>query len=113
MLTCRLWDGLLSGKDRIMVLGSTNRPTDIDAAILRRMPQRFAVGLPNREQRLKILNLVRNTTSDSFTFNNLSPRCSKKQNSRPSSLWNNWLRLLKDFRVPISRNHVARRRWCQ
>lgn len=41
-----------------MVLGATNRPNDIDSAILRRMPKRFAVGLPNFDQRLKILALV-------------------------------------------------------
>lgn len=41
-----------------MVLGATNRPMDIDPAILRRMPKRFAVGLPNAEQRFKILSLV-------------------------------------------------------
>ncbi|KAF6755848.1 ATPase [Ephemerocybe angulata] len=33
-------------------------PNDIDAAILRRMPKRFAIELPNYEQRLKILNLM-------------------------------------------------------
>ena len=49
----------MSGEDRIMVLGATNRPMDIDPAILRRMPKRFAVGLPNAEQRFKILFLVR------------------------------------------------------
>ena len=54
----RLWDGLLSSTDRIVVLGATNRPNDIDSAILRRMPKRFSVGLPNFEQRLRILNLV-------------------------------------------------------
>lgn len=41
-----------------MVLGATNRPTDIDSAILRRMPKRFAVGLPDLQQRKNILNLV-------------------------------------------------------
>ncbi|KAI0917620.1 hypothetical protein AcW1_007216 [Taiwanofungus camphoratus] len=53
-----LWDGLLSGTDRILVLGATNRPNDIDSAILRRMPKRFSVGLPDMEQRQKILSLM-------------------------------------------------------
>ncbi|KAH9932734.1 ATPase [Epithele typhae] len=57
-----LWDGLTSSTDRILVLGATNRPTDIDSAILRRMPKRFAVGLPDVDQREKILTLMlRNT----------------------------------------------------
>ncbi|KIP02717.1 hypothetical protein PHLGIDRAFT_95701 [Phlebiopsis gigantea 11061_1 CR5-6] len=53
-----LWDGLLSSTDRILVLGATNRPNDIDSAILRRMPKRFSIGLPSLDQRLKILSLV-------------------------------------------------------
>ncbi|KAH9948246.1 AAA-domain-containing protein [Amylocystis lapponica] len=53
-----LWDGLLSSTDRILVLGATNRPNDIDSAILRRMPKRFSVGLPDAEQRQKILSLM-------------------------------------------------------
>ena len=54
-----LWDGLTSGSDRILILGATNRPNDIDSAILRRMPKRFSIGLPDVEQRHKILTLVR------------------------------------------------------
>lgn len=41
------------------MLGATNRPNDIDSAILRRMPKRFAVPLPDASQRRKILELVR------------------------------------------------------
>ncbi|KAK1925775.1 ATPase [Papiliotrema laurentii] len=54
-----MWDGLTTGKDsRVLVLGATNRPNDIDPAILRRMPKRFAIRLPNLEQRTKILSLM-------------------------------------------------------
>ncbi|KJA23297.1 hypothetical protein HYPSUDRAFT_40129 [Hypholoma sublateritium FD-334 SS-4] len=63
-----LWDGLTSGTDRILVLGATNRPNDIDSAILRRMPKRFAIGLPNIEQRTKILGLMLKDTKLSPDF---------------------------------------------
>lgn len=58
-----LWDGLTSTSAsgqpaRIVVLGATNRINDIDEAILRRMPKKFAVPLPDKEQRRRILQLV-------------------------------------------------------
>jgi SpoVK/Ycf46/Vps4 family AAA+-type ATPase len=53
------WDGLMTDPNsRIMIMGATNRPTDVDAAILRRMPTRFHIGLPNSEQRLHILKII-------------------------------------------------------
>ncbi|KAL5519773.1 hypothetical protein ACEPAG_1433 [Sanghuangporus baumii] len=53
-----LWDGLTSASDRILVLGATNRPNDIDPAILRRMPKHYPVELPNKQQRFNILSLM-------------------------------------------------------
>ncbi|KIX02306.1 uncharacterized protein Z518_08247 [Rhinocladiella mackenziei CBS 650.93] len=57
------WDGLASANksgrpQRILVLGATNRIQDIDDAILRRMPKKFPVSLPNASQRLKILKII-------------------------------------------------------
>ena len=57
-----LWDGLSStSQDRVLLLGATNRYHDIDKAILRRMPQRFAIDLPKEDQRLNILNILLKT----------------------------------------------------
>jgi SpoVK/Ycf46/Vps4 family AAA+-type ATPase len=57
------WDGLASntvdaGPQQICILGATNRMQDIDEAILRRMPKKFPVNLPNASQRRSIFQLT-------------------------------------------------------
>ncbi|CAO2179149.1 unnamed protein product [Urochloa humidicola] len=50
------WDGLLSKpNERILVLGATNRPFDLDDAIIRRFEHRVMVGLPTLESRELIM----------------------------------------------------------
>ncbi|KAJ2163040.1 mitochondrial dynamin GTPase Msp1 [Coemansia sp. RSA 552] len=54
-----LWDGLTTAEgSRVVVLGATNRPNDIDAAILRRMPKRFFIKPPGDVQRHQILGIM-------------------------------------------------------
>ena len=54
-----LWDGMNTGPlQRVVILGATNRPNDLDKAILRRMPKRFQISLPDRQQRKKVLEIV-------------------------------------------------------
>ncbi|XP_065868965.1 uncharacterized protein [Euphorbia lathyris] len=61
------WDGLLTKPgERILVLAATNRPFDLDEAIIRRFERRIMVGLPsveNREMILKTL-LAKEKTED-------------------------------------------------
>jgi ATPase family AAA domain-containing protein 1 len=52
-----------------MILGATNRMQDIDEAILRRMPKKFAVPLPSINQRRRILKLIlKDTKTDTEDF---------------------------------------------
>ena len=39
------WDGLTTPNERILVMGATNRPFDLDEAILRRRVPRGLVGV--------------------------------------------------------------------
>ncbi|KAL9309200.1 putative adenosinetriphosphatase [Arabidopsis thaliana] len=69
------WDGLRSkDSQRILILGATNRPFDLDDAVIRRLPRRIYVDLPDAENRLKILKIFltpENLESD-FQFEKLA-----------------------------------------
>ncbi|KAK9292433.1 hypothetical protein L1049_020403 [Liquidambar formosana] len=53
------WDGLLTKPgERILVLAATNRPFDLDEAIIRRFERRVMVGLPSVESREMILKTL-------------------------------------------------------
>ncbi|XP_048543975.1 uncharacterized protein LOC125522974 [Triticum urartu] len=53
------WEGLLTKDDeRVVVLAATNRPYDLDEAVIRRLPRRLMVNLPNAPNRERILKLI-------------------------------------------------------
>lgn len=54
-----MWDGLKTREgERVLVLAATNRPFDLDDAVLRRLPRRLLVDLPDQPNRKKILQVI-------------------------------------------------------
>ncbi|PIN16548.1 AAA+-type ATPase [Handroanthus impetiginosus] len=54
-----LWDGFTTDQNaQVMVLTATNRPSELDEAILRRLPQAFEIGIPDRRERAAILKVL-------------------------------------------------------
>ncbi|KAL7752298.1 hypothetical protein RI367_002344 [Sorochytrium milnesiophthora] len=53
------WDGIQAESNQgIIVMGSTNRPFDLDEAVLRRMPRRILIDLPDAKSRQEILQIL-------------------------------------------------------
>lgn len=69
------WDGLLTkAGEKILVLAATNRPFDLDEAIIRRFERRIMVGLPsveNREMIMKTL-LAKERVDEGLDFKELA-----------------------------------------
>lgn len=53
-----LYSGFSTENARVMVLAATNRPSELDEAILRRLPQAFEIGIPNKRERAEILKVI-------------------------------------------------------
>ncbi|MCH87278.1 elongation factor 1-alpha, partial [Trifolium medium] len=68
------WDGLLSKPDaRVIVLGATNMPFDLDEAVIRRFQRRIMVGLPSAENRETIVKtILAEENHDDIDFKELS-----------------------------------------
>ncbi|OCL11221.1 putative ATPase family AAA domain-containing protein 1 [Glonium stellatum] len=51
------WDGISSNDERPVVIAATSRPFDLDDAVLRRLPQRLLVDVPEATDREAILKI--------------------------------------------------------
>ncbi|PIA48826.1 hypothetical protein AQUCO_01300030v1 [Aquilegia coerulea] len=73
-----LWDGFTTDQNaRVMVLAATNRPGELDEAILRRLPQAFEIGIPDHSERIKILKVIlkEEKVEDNIDFDHISSLC--------------------------------------
>ncbi|RZC73839.1 hypothetical protein C5167_049324 [Papaver somniferum] len=76
-----LWDGFTTDQNaRVMVLAATNRPSELDEAILRRLPQAFEIGYPGRAERVQILKVILKDekVEEDLDFDHISSLCGER-----------------------------------
>ncbi|KAM4592236.1 spastin-like isoform 2-T2 [Odontesthes bonariensis] len=67
------FDGVNSGGDeRVLVMGATNRPQELDEAVLRRFAKRVYVALPDEKSRFTLLNNLLGKHGNPLITNELS-----------------------------------------
>ena len=55
-----------NSQDRILVMGATNRPQELDNAALRRFPKRIYIGLPDKNTRISMITKLLENQSHSI-----------------------------------------------
>ena len=70
----QLWDALAQENYPIFVMGASNMPESLDPAIQRRFERSFLIGIPNNQDRLKVLQILLKGSKldNSFDFEYLS-----------------------------------------
>jgi spastin len=61
-----------SSEDRILVMGATNRPFELDNAALRRFPKRIHIGLPDHETRICMVKKLLDKQSHALNSRDLN-----------------------------------------
>eukprot|EP01041_Mallomonas_annulata_P003301 gene3301-6535_t len=70
------WDNLITTSSKVLVLGATNRPEDLDSAIQRRFERSFLLQMPDERTRVEILKIaLKDMLVDKYLdYNELSRR---------------------------------------
>ena len=70
------WDGMSNDSASAFIMVATNRPMDLDDAVLRRLPRRLLVDLPTQADRLEILkiHLRHENVADEVSLEDLATR---------------------------------------
>ena len=70
----QLWDALAQENYPIFVVGASNMPESLDPAVQRRFERSFLIGIPNNQDRLKVLKILLKGSKldNSFDFEYLS-----------------------------------------
>ena len=84
------WDGLSSNLNSgVIVMGATNRPFVLDDAVLRRLPRRILIDLPDSPSRLEIVtNLLKENLCENLLLDALPELTSKMEFYSGSDLKN-------------------------